>query len=62
MVSPERSLRAPFNGPMDPVHACRVLPTRHCPAVYGDVCGARPCARFESEDEAPWLPELEREV
>jgi hypothetical protein len=42
-----------------PVYPCRILPTRHCPAVYGGVCGDdRPCARFQSEDETPWLPEL----
>lgn len=43
----------------EPIHACRELPTRHCPAVYNAVCGERPCARFEAKDEAPWLPEIE---
>lgn len=41
----------------DPAFPCRVMPTRHCPDSYGDVCGDRPCARYESEDETPWLPE-----
>lgn len=48
-----------FYGNMDPVHPCREMPTRHCPAVYQDVCGIRPCARYESEDETPWIPELD---
>jgi hypothetical protein len=43
---------------MDPVFPCREMETRHCPAVYQSTCGTRPCARFESKDEAPWLPEL----
>jgi hypothetical protein len=47
-----------FTGPMDPVFPCREMPTRHCPAVYAAVCGDRPCARFESEDETPWLHEI----
>jgi hypothetical protein len=35
------------------------MPTRHCPAVYDGQCGPdRPCARFESEDETPWLSEM----
>lgn len=42
----------------EPVYPCREMPTRHCPAVYVGVCGDRPCARFESDDETPWLPEL----
>lgn len=40
------------------VHACRVMPTRPCPVSYADVCGPRPCARFESSDESPWEHEL----
>jgi len=55
--NPDRLL-APMNGPMDPVHPCRLLSTRHCPAIYEDVCGDRPCARYESNDEAPWLREV----
>jgi len=43
----------------EPVHPCRVMETRHCPAVYDAVCGDRPCARYESEDETPWYPEIE---
>lgn len=54
----DQPLRPPYSGPMQPVHPCRQIPTRHCPAVYGAECGDRPCARFESEDETPWLPEL----
>lgn len=50
-----------FKGPMEPVHPCRVMLTRHCPAVYEGVCGDRPCARFESDDETPWLAELDGE-
>lgn len=42
----------------EPTHPCRVMPTRRCPDVYNDVCGDRPCARFESDDETPWLAEL----
>lgn len=41
-----------------PEFPCREMPTRHCPAGYGDVCGPRPCARYESEDESPWRAEL----
>lgn len=47
-----------YNGPMDPRYPCRILPTRHCPAIWNALCPAPgPCARFESEDEAPWRPE-----
>lgn len=45
-----------------PLHPCIGVPTRHCPAVYGDVCGDRPCARFESDDEAVWMPEIRTAV
>lgn len=47
-----------YHDRFEPVHPCRVMPTRHCPASYGMVCGDRPCARFESDDETPWLPEV----
>lgn len=53
--------QAPYRGPMDPEYPCREMPTRHCPALYEGVCGERPCARFQSEDETPWLPELRRD-
>lgn len=43
----------------EPVHPCREMPTRHCPAAIDAVCGDRPCARYESDDETPWLPEVE---
>lgn len=49
-----------MHGPNDPVHPCRRIPTRHCPVIYDGVCGDRPCARYESDDETPWLPELTR--
>lgn len=52
------ALKAPFHARFKPVYPCREMETRHCPAVYGDVCGERPCARFESEDETPWLSEI----
>jgi hypothetical protein len=38
----------------DPPYPCREMPTRGCPDSYGGVCGDRPCARYESEDPAPW--------
>jgi len=54
------TLEAEYHDYMEPVYPCRVMPTRHCPAVYGGTCNDRfkPCARFESEDETPWLPEI----
>lgn len=55
---PPTPCTAPFTGPMQPVHPCREMPTRHCPAVYDAVCGDRPCARYESTDPEPWRPEL----
>ncbi|WNI15561.1 hypothetical protein [Actinacidiphila sp. ITFR-21] len=37
---------------------CRVIETRTCPDSYdGQPCGDRPCARFESDDPTPWVPE-----
>jgi hypothetical protein len=45
-------------GEFAPVHPCRRMSSRHCPVVYEDVCGDRPCARFESDDETPWLAEI----
>lgn len=51
-------LRAMYKGLMNPVHPCRLMPTRHCPAVYEGECGERPCARYESGDESPWKEEL----
>jgi len=52
------SVRPHYVGPFRPVHPCRRLSTRHCPAVYEAVCGDQPCARYESDDETPWLAEL----
>lgn len=58
-TTPSAEHRIPqYLAAMAPVHPCRILPTRHCPAVFDAVCGDRPCARYESDDEAPWLPEL----
>lgn len=40
---------------------CREMPTRTCPALYG-AQGCKPptpCARFESDDETPWLADTE---
>jgi len=51
-------MKAPYVGQFEPAHPCRQMPTRHCPASYGTVCGDRPCARHESEDPTPWYPEL----
>lgn len=42
----------------EPVFACRKMESRHCPAVYDSTCDDRPCARFESEDSDPWVPEV----
>jgi hypothetical protein len=59
-----RDLPSPqYRGQFDPVHPCRRQPTRHCPAVYGAVCGDRPCARFEADGEDPavvaaWMAEI----
>lgn len=33
---------------------CRRMETRTCPPSYNGPCGDRPCARFESDDPAPW--------
>jgi len=49
-----------YDEAFEPRFPCRVMPTRHCPAVYGSVCGGRPCARYEANDERPWWPEVER--
>lgn len=38
-----------------PLYPCRELFTRACPEIYNDVCGDRPCARYESRDETPWI-------
>ena len=42
-------------------NACRLMPTRNCPAVYNGPCGERPCARFESDDQGPWLVSWSRQ-
>lgn len=60
-------MRATYRGPMEPAYPCRVMPTRHCPAIFEHIqhgvpvggCKAEePCARYESEEEWPWLVEL----
>lgn len=49
-----------YHRAMEPVFPCRVLCTRHCPIIYEAQCAPdQPCARYESEDETPWLAELE---
>jgi hypothetical protein len=45
----------------EPEFPCRVMETRGCPVSYGGVCGDRPCARFESDDVAPWAEDLRRD-
>lgn len=54
------TLTPKYAAPSQPLHPCRQIHTRHCPAVYDAECGDRPCARFESDDETPWLAELDR--
>lgn len=40
---------------------CTIMETRRCPASYGDDgCGDRLCARFESDDETPWVSDDEQ--
>jgi hypothetical protein len=39
------------------IYPCREMETRHCPLSFNGPCGEKPCARFESDDETPWLPE-----
>lgn len=55
MAEPAKPVYLGYLKPRDP---CREMPTRHCPAVYGEPCGERPCARYHSDDEAPWLAEI----
>ena len=56
------NLRPRYYGRLDPVFPCRVLHTRHCPAILDALCGSeRACARFEMEVEEAeelWLPEI----
>lgn len=47
-----------YHDRMEPVYPCRHMITRHCPAIYDSVCDDRPCARYESEDPNPWIPEI----
>jgi hypothetical protein len=42
----------------EPEKPCRVLPTRGCPILRAAGCPGDPCARYESEDEAPWAADL----
>lgn len=40
---------------------CSIMGTRRCPSSYGDDgCGERLCARFESDDETPWVSDDEQ--
>jgi hypothetical protein len=40
---------------MEMIMQCSIVGTRRCPSSYGDDgCGERLCARFETDDEAPW--------
>lgn len=51
-----------YYGAMQPVYPCAIMPTRHCPASYDEGCdeiAERPCARYESADPTPWMPELD---
>jgi hypothetical protein len=56
------NLKPRYHERFDPVFPCRVLHTRHCPAILDAVCGSeRACARFEMslvEAEDLWLPEI----
>jgi hypothetical protein len=45
----------------EPEFPCRVMETRACPVSFDGVCGDRPCARFESDDVAPWAEDLRRQ-
>jgi hypothetical protein len=45
----------------EPDFPCREMPTRACPESYAATCGPRPCARFESDDESPWLESLPKQ-
>lgn len=45
---------APTTANDDASAACRIMETRTCPTSYAGECGDRPCARFESDDPAPW--------
>jgi hypothetical protein len=50
-----------YDGRFEPRYPCRHMVTRHCPAVYNGLCGdRRPCARYESTDPTPWLPEVDK--
>lgn len=58
-AGPFQRVRPKYHAMMEPVFPCREMPTRHCPAVFDDVCPPlAACARFESDDARPWLPEL----
>lgn len=57
MASHDPPLKPRYHGYLEPVFPCREIHTRHCPASFDAVCPG-PCARYESEDPTPWLPEL----
>lgn len=52
-----------YIGPFEPKFPCREMPTRHCPAIYGEVCGDRACGRYgpitDKQAREIWLPEIE---
>lgn len=35
------------------------MKTRNCPLQWEDGCEDKPCARFESQDTAPWQEEID---
>lgn len=37
---------------------CRIMETRACPVLREIGCAGHPCARYESEDEEIWAPEM----
>lgn len=51
-----------YHGRFEPVYPCRVMETRHCPAILDSVCPVL-CARFEEIDQGElerlWLSEDE---
>lgn len=47
----------------EPLHPCRIMPTRECPPSYCGDLGDHPCARYGNDGPAmwgvPWDEELE---
>jgi hypothetical protein len=44
----------------EPEKPCRRSPTRGCPILREAGCPDDPCARYESDDEAPWAADVEQ--